>query len=283
MTNSNPIYLVLAGSGKTGRRVAQSLSSQGLSVRAAARSGTDTPFDWHDEGTYAPALTGTRRVYLVPPATSLDFTDEVGTFLDVAATAGVEHVTYLSARAVEDAPPEVALRAVELQLGQQSALSHTVLRPAWFMENFSESFLQPAIAAQDLVIAPAGEGAEAFISADDIAAVAVASLLDPAQHDGATYTLTGGSALTFGQAAGAIGDVIGRHVAHLDLARDQWLSATVAAGVPEDYAAMLLGLFDLIRSESSAVPTSATSDILHRDPVTFADFAAAHRDVWRRI
>lgn len=158
---------------------------------------------------------------------------------------------------------------------ERAAFSHTVLRPTWFMANFTESFLLPAVTAQDLVVSPAGTDSEASISANDIAAVAVTTLVEHHQHDGATHTITGGSALTFGQAADLISDVTGRRVSYLDIGRDQWLAASVAAGVPQDYAAMLLGLFNLIRSEASAAPTLTTSEILHRDPVSFVDFAAA--------
>jgi hypothetical protein len=47
-----------------------------LPVRTAARSGADAHFDWDDPGTYAPALDGVKRVYLVGPVMRTDFADE---------------------------------------------------------------------------------------------------------------------------------------------------------------------------------------------------------------
>ena len=55
--------LVLGGSGKTGRRVVDRLRAAGTPVRAASRSG-ETPFDWEDESTWAPALDGMGAVYI---------------------------------------------------------------------------------------------------------------------------------------------------------------------------------------------------------------------------
>jgi uncharacterized protein YbjT (DUF2867 family) len=55
--------LVLGGTGKTGRRVAQRLEARGLSVRIGSRSG-EPPFDWEDRSTWAPALYGASSVYL---------------------------------------------------------------------------------------------------------------------------------------------------------------------------------------------------------------------------
>ena len=71
-----------------------------------------------------------------------DFADRVSVFLDRAAAAGVSHVTYLSARGTDSAPPETAMRSVELDLRGRPGLTHAILPPAWFMQNFSETFLK---------------------------------------------------------------------------------------------------------------------------------------------
>ena len=55
--------LVLGGTGKTGRRVAERLVARGLPVRLGSRSG-EPPFDWEDRATWAPALSGAGSVYL---------------------------------------------------------------------------------------------------------------------------------------------------------------------------------------------------------------------------
>src|SRR5687767_13515468 len=61
-TDQAPI-LVLGGTGKTGRRVAQRLTARGLPVRIGSRSG-EPPFDWEDQSTWAPALRGVEAVYV---------------------------------------------------------------------------------------------------------------------------------------------------------------------------------------------------------------------------
>src|SRR5215469_6626793 len=55
--------LVLGGTGKTGRRVAQRLSALGRPVRVGSRSGRP-PFDWEDRATWAPALDGAGAAYI---------------------------------------------------------------------------------------------------------------------------------------------------------------------------------------------------------------------------
>ena len=60
MANAPSNTLVLAGTGKTGSRVAAKLTKLGLSVRTAARNGADVRFDWDDPTpTAPPSLTST--------------------------------------------------------------------------------------------------------------------------------------------------------------------------------------------------------------------------------
>jgi uncharacterized protein YbjT (DUF2867 family) len=82
-----------------------------------------------------------------------DFADRVSVFLDRAAAAGVSHVTYLSAHGTDSAPPETAMRRAELDLVGRPGVTHAILRPAWFMQNFGETFLKPAGGA---IAVPAG-------------------------------------------------------------------------------------------------------------------------------
>jgi uncharacterized protein YbjT (DUF2867 family) len=170
MTNASSNALVLGGTGKTGSRVAAKLTTLGLSTRTAARDGADLRFDWDLPTTYSTALADVDRVYLVAPVLRTEFADQVSSFLDLAEAAGV--VTYLSAFGIDHAPPHVAHRAVELDLIGRSAFTHSILRPAWFMQNFSETFLKPV---DGVIAVPTGDGAEALIDAEDIAAVAAAT------------------------------------------------------------------------------------------------------------
>ena len=225
MMNSASLTLVLGATGKTGSRVASRLASRGLPVRSAARSGADAHFDWDDRQTYAPALHGVSRIYLLGPVMRTDFADQVSVFLDQAEAAGASHVTYLSAYGTDSAPPETAMRRVELDLLARPGLTHAILRPAWFMQNFSETFLKPV---GGTIVVPAGDGAEAFVDAEDIAAVASATLADPRAHAGAQYALTGPEALTIAEAAKIISDVSGQAVDYTDIDRDEWVAGAAA-------------------------------------------------------
>jgi uncharacterized protein YbjT (DUF2867 family) len=277
MLTSTPLTLVLGATGKTGSRTAARLLARGLPVRTAARSGGDTHFDWDHPGTFAPALDGIKRVYLLGPVMRTDFADQVSVFLDQAEAAGTRHITYLSAYGVDSAPPGTAMRSVELDLLGRPGLTHAILRPAWFMQNFSETFLKPL---GDAIVVPAGDGAEAFVDAEDIAAVASATLADPEAHAGAQYALTGPEALTIMDAAKIISDVTGRTMAYINADRDEWVAAAVAGGVPADYGTVLSVLTETIASGRGARPSGDVQKATGARPARFADFARRTAAAW---
>src|SRR5258708_5383868 len=238
MTNAPSRTLVLGGTGKTGSRVARKLTKLGFSVRTAAPNGADVGLDWDAPAPHSPALADVARVYLLAPVLRTDFAGQVSGFLDLAEAAGVRHVTYLSACGPDQVPPRwAAHRAVELDLMGRGAFTHSILRPAWFMQNFSQTFLKPV---DGVITLPTADDAEAFVDAEDIAAVAAATLASPAAHAGAQYAPNGPEALTVSDAAGIIAGVTGQPAKHNDIDRDAWIDGTVAAGGPAAYRQVLL-------------------------------------------
>lgn len=91
-----PAVLVMGGTGRSGALIARELTKRGLRARTAARSGADVKFDWDDTATYAPALDGAGRVYLVTPVMRTKFVHQVAKFLDLAAASGVRHVAHFA-------------------------------------------------------------------------------------------------------------------------------------------------------------------------------------------
>lgn len=275
---ANRRVLVLGATGKTGSRVAGLLSEQGVSVRTAARGGADIHFDWNNPATFEGALQGVTGVYLVSPVMRVDFAGLVSDFLDQAEHAFVQNVTYLSAYGMEHAPAEVALRAVELDLESRGSFTHSTLRPAWFMQNFSETFLKPV---DDEIVVPSGTGAEAFVNAEDIASVAAATLAEPERHAGRAYAPTGPESLTLDEAAQIISAVAGRTIVYRDTDRDEWVDAMVRSGVPAEYGEVLRTLTETIASGRGSQPNGDVLAATGAAPVSFADFAAKTAPAWK--
>jgi uncharacterized protein YbjT (DUF2867 family) len=271
MTNSDNTTLVLGGTGRTGSLVAVNLRARGLTVRTAARNGGDLRFDWDDPATQATALIGVDRVYLVAPVPRVRYADTVAAFLDLAQAADVRHVTYLSTHRGHQAPPTTDFAAVERDLAGRSAFTHTILRPAWVMQNFADTHL-PII--DGVITVPAGTGTEAFVDATDIAAVAAETLSYPEEHAGKVYTPTGPDALTFAEVAAIISEVRGEPVRYQDIDRKIWVDAVVATGfVPADYGVVLDWQAATVASGSGSRPTDDVYKVTGRPSASVTDFA----------
>jgi uncharacterized protein YbjT (DUF2867 family) len=280
MTNT---ILITGATGKTGRRLSSLLRRNTTTVRRAARHGADLGFDWDQPATYDAALADVDAVYLVQPTLRFDHAPLVSHFLDRAERAGVRHVTLLSARGVDHAPAEVPMRAIELDLAGRSGLSHAILRPGWFLQDFSEWLWHPSIVERGIIATPAGDGAEAFVDADDIAAVALATLVD-AGHAGPEYELTGPAAITFDEVARAISFAAGRPVRHEVVSTGEWAASATALGLPADYAAMLASLLAGIADGTGETTTPDVERVLGRPARSVDDFLGAVDPViWQSV
>ena len=149
--------------------------------------------------------------------------ETVGAFARLAVDGGVRRLVLLSGRNEEG-----ALRG-ELEV-RESGAEWTVVRSSFMNQNFSEAFWLDGILEGELAF-PAGEVAEPFIDAEDIADVAVAALTEDG-HTGQVYEVTGPRLLTFTEAVGEIGSATGRDIRYVPVTLEQYGSALREAGLP---------------------------------------------------
>ncbi|WP_030172155.1 NAD(P)H-binding protein [Spirillospora albida] len=276
MTNSaeNDLILVLGGTGKTGRRVVERLEALDLPVRMGLRS-ADPAFDWEDESTYAPVLEGVRSVYLSysPDLAAPGAPAAIRAFTAAAAGAGVRRVVLLSGRGEDEA---VACERIV----RDSGMEWTVLRAAWFAQNFSEDYLLDPVRAGEVAL-PADGVAEPFVDADDIADVAVAALTRDG-HTGETYEVTGPRALTFAEAVAEIAGAAGRDIAYVPVPAEGYAAALKEHGLPGDVIDLLMYLFTTILDGRNSEPGDGVRRALGRPPKDFASYVreVAASGIW---
>jgi uncharacterized protein YbjT (DUF2867 family) len=273
-TNSNGLVLVTGGTGKTGRRVAQKLEALGVPVRIGSRSG-DPAFDWDDPSSWTSALEGVKAAYLVyyPDLALPGAAETVEAFAKQAIAQGVQHLVLLSGRG------EAGARRGE-QAVQNAGTDWTIVRASWFCQNFSEDFLLEPVLSGEIAL-PAGDVAEPFVDADDIADVAVAALTDR-RHAGKLYEVTGPRLLSFADAAAEIGKASGRPVHYVPVTPDEYAAGAAEAGVPPDLVGALTDLFHEVLDGRNAYVTDGVQRALGRPARDFADYAttAARTGVW---
>ncbi|WP_433174979.1 NmrA family transcriptional regulator [Actinoallomurus sp. CA-150999] len=274
ITRDGETILVLGGTGKTGRRVAERLKARGLPVRVGSRSGSP-PFDWTDPGTWEPALDGAAAAYLSyqPDLAVPGAVDAIRGLTETALAGGTRRLVLLSGRGEEEA------QACEKVLADAGA-EWTVLRCAWFAQNFSEGELTDPVREGEVVL-PADDVGEPFVDVDDIADVAVAALTEDG-HTGQIYELTGPRLLTFADAVTEIAKATGRDISYLSVAPDAFAAGLRAQGVPAEVVDLLTYLFTTLFDGRNAHLGDGVQRALGRPPADFRDFArrTAATGIW---
>jgi len=258
--------LILGGTGKTGRRVADRLRARGMPVRLGSRTGTPR-FEWNDPDSWVEPLRDVAAVYLVyyPDLAIPGAAEQVGAFASLAVTVGVRRIVLLSGRGEPNVlASEAAVRASGAEL--------TVLRSAFMCQNFSEGFLVDGISAGEVRF-PAGTVTEPFVDAEDIADVAVAALLGH-DHVGATYDLTGPSLLSFAEATHAIGHVLQRPIGYHAVSSEDY-ARELTPHLPPPVVTFLVELFREVLDGHNSHVSNDIERVLGRPARTFRAYAEA--------
>lgn len=258
--------LVIGGTGKTGRKVAEGLQKRGQKVRIGGRN-SHPAFDWSEPDTWAEALEGIDKVYIVfyPDLAVPGALQAIEKLTEMATQAGVQKAVLLSGKGEQEA------ERCE-QVVAQSGMDYTLVRASWFSQNFSESFLMEPILA-GYVALPMPDAKIPFVDTGDIAEVVVESLINDA-HNGQTYEITGPRAITFRAAVREIEAATGKSIVYRAVSLKDYKASMEAAGLPGDY----VWLIDYLFREVLSVPANqdVTRDVervLGRPATDFAAYA----------
>lgn len=255
--------LVIGSTGKTGRRILSRLTELGHPVRGVSRR-TDVAFDWERPETWPTALEGIDAAYVcyysdlaVPGARGV-----IEAFTKEAAVAGVRRLVLLSGRGEHHAEScEDIIR--------ESGLGWTIVRAAWFAQNFNEGALRQSVIDGTIALS-AGETLEPFVDVEDIADVAAAALTDE-RHTGRVYDVTGPRLLTFHDAAAMLAEASGRAVRYVPLTDEQFRVALIGHPYGEFLADLCAEVFD----GRNAHLGTGVQDAIGREPRDFAGYCAA--------
>jgi uncharacterized protein YbjT (DUF2867 family) len=280
--------LVTGATGNVGRPTVEALLAQGAAVRLATRSGRQDPllganahtvaFDFLDTTTWGEAFDGVESMFLVRPPAVGNVKRDLLPAVAAGKEAGVKQVVFLSLQGVEK-NKVVPHARVEAWL-RQSGMEWTFLRASFFDQNLN-SVHGPAIRDDDEIVVPAGNGATAFVDANDVGAVAAAALLNPGAHSGKAYTVTGPEALTYWQVAHILTGELGRPIRYRPAGLIEYARhARDKLGMPWPMVAVTVGIYTTARLGLAAGLSDDARDVLGREPTNFAAFAHRERDAW---
>ena len=242
---------------------AQSLADAGVEV---------VRYDHDEPATLAAAFDGVDRAFLLIPFVP-GFAELGAQAVDAAKAAGVKHVVKLSAFGA-DASSDFWLAKNHGQSDEavaNSGLGYTIIRPTFFQDNIL-NFSGDTLESQSTFYGASGDQPVAYVSSNDVAAVAAEVLLHPDAHAGKTYDLTGGEAVTNAELAALLGKVAGKPITYTDLTLDQYADGARQNGTPEPYVEAFAGL-ENIKAQGWAAPVSPhVQQVLGRVPESYAAF-----------
>jgi uncharacterized protein YbjT (DUF2867 family) len=279
LKEATAMILITGASGHVGREVVKQALAVGLKIRATFQSpdvAAQAPaglegviMDYAKPETIRPALQGVEKIFLVgPPARDLPAME--ANFVKEVRAAGRKHIVKLSALGGRESMFPRGHRDSEENI-EASGLPYTFLRPNGFMQNLV-NYNAATISSQNAFYGCQGNGAVSVVDIRDIAAVAVI-VLAATGHEGKSYALTGGEALTNGQVAEKISQVAGRKITYVDLPPAEFKKAILSAGTPEWSADALLDLQRLYREGKAALVTNDIERLTGREPISFDQFA----------
>jgi len=282
-----PRIIVTGATGKTGSVVVTELLKAGYPVRAMvhrengrsaqlkAQGAEIAVADMSDVERVADALKDVQRAYYCPPFDPYMIQGAVA-FAVAAKEARLEHIVGLTQWLASPSHPSLMTRQlwlVDRLFSMTPGVAHTIVRPGIF----ADAYLATIGLAAHLGIFPwmNGNSRNAPPSNEDIARVAVATLMDPARHSGKSYRPTGPELLSAEDMARAIGRAVGRSVRFLPTPAWLFMKGARMSGYPIDLFSGIryyikdheLGAFEL------GAPTTDVLDVTGQPPEDFETIA----------
>jgi uncharacterized protein YbjT (DUF2867 family) len=267
--------LIIGGTGKTGRRVAENLTQSGHNVRVVGRK-TTPGFDWENPETYDAALKDMDRAYIVyyPDLAVPGARDAIKRLAEKDLEAGLEKVVLLSGKG------ETEAEACE-DIVANSGLNYTLVRASWFNQNFSEgAFLEFVL--NGVVALPMPEAEIPFVDADDIADVVSKVIVDNA-YNGQTITVTGPQKRTFKDVVDIMGEAVDKHIQFVPISIDEFKEGMRKAGLPDSYIWLFGYLFkEVLGNPENQEVSDDVAKVLGRPAKDFESFAreTAATGIW---
>jgi uncharacterized protein YbjT (DUF2867 family) len=278
---------ITGSTGALGGRIARALADLGIEqrliVRAAGRAPQldgaevlEVPGGYADPEGFRAALDGVGTLFLVSAEEAPDRVSQHRAAVAAAAEAGVERIVYTSfLGAAEDSTFLLGRDhwATE-QAIREAGVAFTFLRDSFYMD-FVPFFAGP----QRTFRGPAGNGRFAPVSRDDVAAVAVAALREPGEHDGKAYALTGPEVFSLTEAAERMSAYTGRPYAYVEETMEEAWESRRPSGAPDwmiegwisTYVAIAEGALDQVSGDVEAVTGRA--------PLTLEQTLDAHPEL----
>ena len=240
---------------------AAGLADRGVEVRIA---------DYNDPAALATAF-GTGDTVLLISGLEPNRRAQHQSVIDAAKAAGVARIAYTSVLGGPEADFDLAADHIATEQAiLDSGLSYTFLRNGWYHEVYTD---QIAVQLQHGVVGSAGDGRIGSASRRDYAAAA-AAVLTGKGHEKTAYELNGDVAWTLTEYAAELTKQSGKDVAYNNVPGETLLGILAGAGVPEQFAPILVDVDAAIERGLLAGRGSDLSRLIGRPTTPLSDAIA---------
>ena len=131
----------------------------------------------------------------------------------------------------------------------------------------------------ELAYSAAEDGRVPFVSADDIAAAAMAALIHERSFN-SDFVLTGSQAISYDEVAERISKRVGRTISHHRLSAGALGERYRALGLGSVHAQMLAAMDTAIAAGAEDRVTGCVEQLIGRPPIAFGAFVEANASEW---
>jgi uncharacterized protein YbjT (DUF2867 family) len=275
------MYLVTGATGNVGSEVVAQLLEKRQKVRVFTRDAGKVARwsgrvevasgDFGKPDTFARAIANVEGAFVMNGSLDQQLFEQL---IGVAKAEGDLRIVFLST---------ILAGLPQLQIGKlhkekedairESGLHGKFIRAGGFMTN-SYQWID-TIKAEGIVYNAMGNGQSAPIAPEDIAAVAVTALIDPALS-GETFELTGGELLNVPEQVSILAKLLGKPIRCVDVPVDAAIQNLVRTGVPPQIAAAVGQSFEAIRAGRVVTISDTVAKVTGQPPMTFEAWARKH-------
>lgn len=281
--STKPKILVTSAAGRIGSAAVSELLKKGYPVRAFVRvldsrakalenAGAEIyEGDIRDFRDLEIALDGVQRAFYNPPFSPNTVYDST-LFAVAAEQAKLEVVTLMGAWNLSPSHPSIHQRGHWIAhhvFRWMPSVDVIHLAPGLF--SFPYFLGLPAVAHFGQFMAPFGNGKNAPPSNEDIASVAVATLVNPGPHIGKSYRPTGPKLISPQDVAAIFGTLLGQKVTYKDVPFKTFQKAAMALNLPIEQVAHIRYYAEEVRHGvyAKSAPTDHVEQVTGRAAETF--------------
>ncbi|KAH7628803.1 hypothetical protein B0T09DRAFT_367163 [Sordaria sp. MPI-SDFR-AT-0083] len=165
------------------------------------------------------------------------------------------------------------------ELGQRGEAEWAVLRPTWCQQDFEQPCHVKSIKDENKLYSATDRGKIPWVSADDIAGVAVQALTRE-DAPNTEYLVLGPELLGYDDIANTLSSVLGRKIVHVDLSNPALERRHQSFGCSEEHSRLMSSLDTAIKYGMENRTNDVVLSMTGNKPKSFREYAESAKEIW---